>query len=198
MDQPKRVLQIGVGGFGRVHLRAWHGLGLGQQLAVAELDPGRHADCWSVGMSSSQVSTDLRNFLDDVDVVDIVTPTTSHFDLCRLALLAGKDVFVEKPMTMTCAEALELQSIVTETGRILAVGFYYRYHPISQAIKLMIEQGKLGELQYLSGEFMGLKRARTDVGVMHTDGIHFLDLFNWFSSSSPATCYALTRDHFGR
>jgi predicted dehydrogenase len=50
----------------------------------------------------------------------------------------------------------------------------------------------------VTGNFCGFKRARTDVGVMHTDGIHFLDLFNWLLDAAPVDVDAVCRDHFNR
>lgn len=193
-----RVLLIGLGSFGCNHLRAWHELGLGRNLYVAEIDPKRHSECEIYRLSSDRITADYHYFLDSVNVVDIVTPSTSHFALCSEALRAGKDVFIEKPMTMTSEEASELAALVRKTGRVLQVGYYYRFHPISRSLKTQMRAQGLGELRYLSGNFMGFKRARTDVGVTHTDAIHFLDLFNWFVARPPNEVYAVTRDHFGR
>ena len=193
-----KILQVGLGGFGRNHLRAWHEMGMGSDLYIADLDIARHGDTKVFNLPADQVATDFRTFLNDVDIVDIVTPSTSHFQLCMAAFEAGKDVFVEKPMTMTSQEAHELAEVVNRTGRILQVGYYYRYHPISIDLHKSIRAGKLGGLRYLSGNFMGFKRARTDVGVTHTDGIHFIDLFNWLMESPPNQVFAVVRDHFDR
>jgi predicted dehydrogenase len=78
------------------------------------------------------------------------------------------------------------------------VGYYYRYHPISLFLRQLVHAGELGKLRYVYGDFMGFKRARTDVGVMHTDGIHFIDLANWLLGAMPIDVFAVTRDHFGR
>jgi len=130
--------------------------------------------------------------------VAIATPAETHGELVRQALLAGKDVFVEKPMVMTSEESVKLAELVRRTSKILQVGYYYRFHPISHLVKETIDEGQLGDIRYLSGNFMGFKRPRRDVGVTHTDGIHFLDLFNWLLGSVPRGVYAVTRDHFGR
>lgn len=193
-----KVLLVGLGGFGRNHLRAWQEMKIGENLYVAELQTELHAELEIFNIPSDHISTNAADFLDKVDVVDIVTPSTSHFELCSMALKAGKDVFVEKPMTMTSEEATELAKLVKDTQAILQVGFYYRFHPISNLLKTMIDRGDLGEIRYFSGNFMGFKRARTDVGVTHTDGIHFIDLANWLLSALPTELYAVTRDHFSR
>lgn len=193
-----RVLQVGLGNFGRRHLAAWHLIDRGDQLWIAEADQRQWPAAARYNFPADRLLPSVQAGLDGVDAVDIVTPTTSHFELCRTALLAGKDVFVEKPMTMTSKESAELARIVESTGRILQVGYYYRYHPISQWLHRELAANRLGRIRYVAGSFMGFKRARTDVGVMHTDGIHFLDLFNWLLGESPIGVYALCRDHFGR
>ena len=194
-----RILQIGLGGFGKNHLRAWTQLGLGRDLRVAEVRrETAMVECSKYNMGPEQVTAHYRDFLPLADVVDIVTPTDSHYSLCLEALQAGKDVFVEKPMTLTSGEAGELVQVARSQKRILQVGYYYRFHPASRWIKETIQSGLLGQLRYLSGNFAGFKRARTDVGVTHTDGIHFLDLFSWFVGRPPKEVWAVTRDHFNR
>lgn len=192
------VLQIGLGGFGQVHLKAWLELGYRESLWVAEVLPERHAWAVACGVPRERVGVDFRSWLPTADVVDIVTATETHGMLCREALSAGKDTFIEKPMTMTAAEARELSELVAQTGRIVQVGYYYRVHPIAQWIKQQLALGTLGDLRYVSGRFMGFKRARTDVGVTHTDAIHFIDLINWLLAAEPEEVFAVTRDHFNR
>jgi UDP-2-acetamido-3-amino-2,3-dideoxy-glucuronate N-acetyltransferase len=192
------ILQLGLGNFGRNHLRAWHELGYREQLRIAELDPARHAAAIALGFPKELIANDKGAFWADADVVDVVTGTESHYALCRQALEDGKDVFVEKPMTLTARQAEALADTVARTGRLLQVGYYYRYHPISQLLRRLVASGELGAPRYICGSFMGFKRARTDVGVMHTDGIHFIDLVNWLLGAFPLDVYAVTRDHFGR
>ena len=173
-------------------------MGMGGDLYIAELDQSRYAETRVFNMSPERLTTDYRAFIDQVDIVDIVTPSTSHFQLCMEALEAGKHVFVEKPMTMTSQEAQSLATAVGESRLALQVGYYYRFHPVSIELQKSITEGDMGEIRYLSGNFMGFKRARTDVGVTHTDGIHFIDLFNWLMCKPPEQVYAIARDHFKR
>lgn len=192
------ILQVGLGNFGLNHLRAWHELGFGETLYIAELNPVQHKCASAYRFPSNRINPDPMMFWDKAEAVDIVTGTDTHFDLCQKALLSGKDVFIEKPMTMTLEEANRLAELVHKTKRILQVGYYYRYHPVSRYVYEQIRSGRLGRIRYLYGYFMGFKRPRKDVGVMHTDGIHFIDLFNWFLDGLPVDVYAETRDHFSR
>ena len=193
-----KILQVGLGNFGKRHFEAWHRLGLGEQLWVAEPDQRKWSETARLRFPPGRLVRQLSDVLDQVDVVDIVTPTDSHAELLRAALSADKDVFVEKPMTMSSAQARQIAELAERSRRVVQVGFYYREHPISVRLKEEIARGSLGAVRYVSGQFMGFKRARTDVGVMHTDGIHFLDLANWLLDSAPSQAYAVCRDHFKR
>lgn len=198
MTTEQRILLVGLGGFGRNHLRAWIELGRANDLWVADLSPALLAEAREFGIPAERVTQNWKEALDSVAIVDIVTGTDSHHELAAFAIEAGKDVFLEKPMTLTSDEAGSLAEMARSRGAVIQVGYYYRCHPMSILLRSMIQGGELGDLRYLSGEFMGFKRARTDVGVTHTDAIHFFDLFNWLVGAPPTDCFAVTRDHFGR
>lgn len=198
MSDPLCVVQVGLGNFGMRHLEAWHRLGFGDRLWIAEPDERRWQETARYRVPKARLVRSLSDVLDQVEIVDIVTPTQSHTALCRQALDAGKDVFIEKPMTLTSEEARQIAELAERTKRVVQVGYYYRFHPIAQRLKAELGDGRFGLVRYLTGDFMGFKRARTDVGVTQTDGIHFLDLFNWLLDATPTDVYAVCRDHFGR
>jgi predicted dehydrogenase len=189
------VLQVGFGGFGPVHLEAWHRLRADVWIA----DPDASARARAIAhVPAGRVLADFRAALDHVALVDVVTPTERHVDLCIAAIEAGKDVFVEKPLTLQVDEARRLAGVVARSDRILQVGYYFRHHPLARYARERVREGDLGSLRYLSGNFYGLKRARADIGVTANDAVHFLDLFNWLMGSPPVEVFAVHRDHFGR
>jgi predicted dehydrogenase len=189
------VLQIGFGGFGPTHLKAWRRLEA--DLWIADPDPGARQRA-AMHLPAGRVVADWRAALDHVALVDVVTPTEQHVDLCIAAIEAGKDAFVEKPLTLRVDEAQKLAGVLAGSDRILQVGYYFRHHPLARYAKDRVAQGDLGRLRYLSGNFYGLKRARADIGVTANDAVHFLDLFNWLTGSTPAEISCVQRDHFGR
>lgn len=193
-----KILLVGLGGFGKNHLAAWCAMGRAADLYVAEIDPAQHKLCEQYGIPPSRITTDHTKFLPEVDVVDVVVPSTAHYDVCSAALVAGRDVFVEKPMAMDPAASEKLAELARVHERILQVGYYYRYHPISRRLRAEIRSGSAGKVRYLDGKFLGFKRARTDVGVTHTDAVHWLDLMNWLVGGAPTRVQAVMRDHFGR
>lgn len=188
-----RILLVGVGGFGKNHLRVWRELN--QDVYVCDLDQRKLAVCRDDGIPADHQGTVVEAFLDRVDAVDIVTPTGAHFELVKACLEAGKDIFVEKPITQSSDQALALRELNIRARRIVQVGHIFRFNPAAQYIKTAVTEQRLGTIRYLQGLFKGFKRMRTDVGVTQTDSIHFFDLFNWFLGKRPTAVTAVTRDY---
>jgi predicted dehydrogenase len=102
--------------------------------------------------------------LDDtaVEGVVIATPAPTHFRLACQALKAGKHVLVEKPLTLTTADAVELMLLARQQQCLLMVGHLLEYHPAVRYIKEMIDQGELGDLYYIYSQRLNLGTVRPD------------------------------------
>jgi len=192
------VLQLGFGNFGPTHLAAWRSLGLGDALYIVDPDPAARARCRALGQPEDRIAGDAAAFLDRVDAVDLLAPTDRHHALALPVLQAGKDLFIEKPMTTDPDQARELAAAAAAGGAVVQVGFYFRFHPLARAAKAALDAGRLGEIRYLAGRFHGYKRARADSGTVQNDGVHFIDQANWLLGELPESVDAVTRDHFGR
>lgn len=107
-----------------------------------------------------------------VDVVDIVTPTLSHFDCAKKAIEAGRHVFIEKPVTHTFGEAKELIRLLEERGLKGQVGHVERFNPAFQAVRDQISQPMFIETHRLA-EF---NPRGTDVPVVLDLMIHDIDI----------------------
>ena len=192
-----KILLIGLGRWGQTHLRVLSELGI--EVWVSDLSAERRE--WAVKtarLNPRRAVADFREALDPVDAVDLATPADTHLALATECLRAGKDCFVEKPLTRTVEEAERLAAVVSSTGRILQVGHIFRFHPVSAALKRLIAEGRIGKVRYLTGRFAGFKRPRTDVGVTHTDAIHYFDLFSDLLDRSPSAVTATLWDYLGR
>jgi len=99
---------------------------------------------------------------DALDGVVIATIAPTHFELAKQALLAGKHVMVEKPMTLTTREAVELTELSRLRGRVLMVGHLLEYHPAVLYIKELIDEGDLGDVYYLYSQRLNLGTVRRD------------------------------------
>ena len=91
-----------------------------------------------------------------VQAVVVATPAGTHYALCKAALLAGKDVYVEKPFVLEVAHAEELVHIAKQEGRILMVGHLLEYHPVINRLKEMIDSNELGDIYYFYNQRVNL------------------------------------------
>lgn len=121
----------------------------------------------------------------DIPSVVIATPVATHFSIAREALLAGKDVFVEKPITLSVQEAKELDKLARLNGRILMVGHLLLYQPAIQWIKRYLEYGELGELYSLHQRRLKLGRARSYEDVLWSFGVHDIAVLLYLVGKEP-------------
>jgi len=189
------VQLIGLGRWGQKPLRV---LGeLGCEVWIADVSAERRAFVMKAGVSEACAVADFRAALPHVDVVDLVTPADTHLALESECLLAGKDCFVEKPLTVTVAEGRELAQVVQSTGRVLQVGHIFRFHPVTTFMRERIRSGSVGPVRHCTRRFAGFKRPRTDVGATQTDGLHYFDLFAHLLEKEPTAVTATLRDFLG-
>ena len=126
---------FGVGHLGKFHLNNWKEIP-GIEL-VGFYDP--HDDTAKYVSEKYQLPRflDADTLLDICDAIDVVAPTTFHFELCEKAIKKGKHVFVEKPLANTMEEARQLVKLVQESGVKFQVGHVERFNPAFLAIKDM-------------------------------------------------------------
>lgn len=191
-----RVLVVGAGRWGEKHLRVWRELGA--DLWVAEISPERRAWALGQGLSPARVVSDAAAALEAVDAVDVVTPADSHAALAEAALAARRHCFVEKPLALTAAEGRRLAIAARQAGCVLQVGHIFRFHPATTVMREALDAGRIGSVRFATARFAGFKRPRADVGVTHTDALHFFDLFAYLLGRAPARVTAIQRDFLGR
>ncbi|MCT4637100.1 MAG: Gfo/Idh/MocA family oxidoreductase [Bacteroidales bacterium] len=160
---------VGVGHFGKNHVRC-------HKLANFEL-----VGFYDINKETSEnveKEFDIKSFpslqalINEVDVIDVVVPTSSHFDVAKTALENGKHVFIEKPVTSTLEQAAELKRIAGERNLKIQVGHVERFNPAFRAIKDKISAPKFIELHRL-GQFHPRNK---DVPVVLDLLIHDLDI----------------------
>src|ERR1700730_6309785 len=189
----KRILLIGVGRWGINHLRVLKSMPV--ELFVADHQEQRLT---LVGIPQSHRSTDARSLFSKIDAAVVVTPAPAHFETCSELLEMGKDVFVEKPITLVSSEAKKLTQLAEKFGLILQVGHIFRFDPASQWMRNAISEGRFGRLKMMRASFSGFKRPRPDTGVTFADSVHFIDLFRFLLGRSPRRVHAVMRNFMGR
>ena len=183
-----KILLVGLGDWGSRHLRVLQSLPV--ELFCCDSNAEKRQD-------SPRFSLNHREFLPSVDGVVIVTPWAKSFALALECLEAGKDVFVEKPLAMSLEECRRLAELAEARGRILQVGHIFRFDAATRWLRAL-QAKKFGTVRMLRGKFCGFKRPRKDGGGMMSDGIHFVDLFNYLLETTPRTVHAIQHDLLGR
>ena len=122
---------------------------------------------------------------DEIDAVAIATPAQSHFDIASKFLETGKDVFIEKPMTLSSKEAEGLVSIAEENDSILMVGHMLMYQPAITFIKSYLDEGHIGKIYHIHQERLKLGRVRTAENVVWSLGVHDIAVLLYLVGAAP-------------
>jgi len=134
-----------------------------------------------------------------VAAVAIATPAATHFNLVRAALEAGKHVLVEKPLTSSVSEAVELAGLADRSGLVLMCDHTYCYTPAVQRIRELIRGGEIGELQFVDSVRINLGLVQPDVDVLWDLAPHDLSILDFVlpDDAVPVAVAAHTGDPIG-
>jgi predicted dehydrogenase len=190
------VLLVGLGRWGEKHLRVL--LQLGATVWVADISAARREWAIGQGVDATRAVGDFRAALPHVDAVDVVTPADSHRVVAETCLAAGRHCFIEKPLTVSVADGRAVAAAGRAAARVVQVGHIFRFHPVTATLRAALAAERIGVVRYATGRFSGFKRPRTDVGVTHTDAIHYFDLFAHLLGREATSVTALQRDYLGR
>lgn len=125
-----------------------------------------------------------------IDAVVIATPAETHFELAKLALAAGKDVFVEKPLSLKVTEAEELDRLAKAEGRILMVGHILLYHPAITKLKEIIDSGELGKIYYVYSNRLNLGKFRAEENILWSFAPHDISVMLYLLGERPVSVSA--------
>src|SRR5258707_4472333 len=124
-------------------------------------------------------------FRSDVDGVVIATPVRTHYQLAREALLHGKHVLVEKPLTANVTEAEELVALAEQQQRILMVGHTFEYSPAVNELRKLIQSGDLGKIYSIESERVNLGLFRNDINVIWDLAPHDISILLYLLGKKP-------------
>lgn len=126
-----------------------------------------------------------------IDAVAITTPTSTHYGLVKAALVAGKHVLVEKPITAHVAEAEDLIGLAEKRGRVLMVGHVFLFNLAVQQVRKYITSGELGRIYYISMVRTNLGPIRLDVNAAWDLMSHDISIVNYWLGTEPETASAV-------
>lgn len=141
------------------------------------------------GVKGSQSFADVLND-SDIKGVAISTPAETHANLAREAILAGKDVYIEKPLCLSEEEGVELNKLAQKNNRVLMVGHLLWYHPVVLKLKELVETGKLGRLQYIYSNRLNLGKLRREENVLWSFAPHDISVILGLAGELPVSIRA--------
>lgn len=176
---------IGCGSWGKNLVRNFHDLGALRTICDTDEDVlsslrGKYP--------TLQAALDYRSLLTDpaIKAVVISTPAATHCELAKQALLAGKDIFVEKPLALVSEDAQELVALAKESKKILMVGHILEYHPAINRLKELVDSGELGKIQYIYSARLNLGKFRTEENILWSFAPHDISAILYLLNEMPA------------
>ena len=186
-----KVAVIGAGRWGFNHVKTAAGI----------LSPSNIIICDSSNKSIKKVkdfnpdiitTNNIEDIICDknINAVVVASPAETHYSITKRMLEAGKNVLVEKPITLDSIEAEELLSISSRLRLKLMVGHILLYHPAVIKMKKGIEKGTIGKLQYIYSNRLNLGAIRSEENILWSFAPHDISLIQYFTGSNPETIYA--------
>jgi predicted dehydrogenase len=180
-----RFAIIGWGYWGPKIARNLNGLPHASVSMVADMDAHRLASL-SISQPEIQTTTQVEDvFRSDVDAVVIATPVLTHYQLAKEALLHGKHVLVEKPLTTSVAEAEDLIALAAQQRLVLTVGHTFLYNPAVNELRKMIQSGELGNIYCVEAERVNLGLYRNDINVIWDLAPHDISILLYLFDKMP-------------
>ncbi len=188
MGRPSIAL-IGTGYWGKNLLRNFHELGV---LRVAcDTSPENLA-----AVTAPYPDLETCSYVDeiferqDIDAIVIATPAVTHYELVSRALLAGKHVFVEKPLALDLNEARELVEEAEARNLVLMVGHLMQYHPAFIKLLELSDNGSLGKINYISSNRLNLGKIRREENILWSFAPHDISMILSLAGELPKSVTA--------
>ena len=133
-----------------------------------------------------------------IKAVLIASPASTHYALAKQALIAGKDVFVEKPLALAVKEGEELVDLAKKTNHVVMVGHILQYHPAVIKLKEMITLGELGKICYVYSNRLNIGKLRTEENILWSFAPHDISVALMLLDEEPLNVSAFGEDYVSR
>ena len=180
----KCVAVIGCGLWGRNIVRNFYNLGALH--SVCDLD-NDNLNMINELYPEIYTTHDFNELLSNPDVkaICVVTPSHTHFKIVKQALLAGKHVYVEKPISTSSLEARELKELAEQMDVKLLVGHLLLYHPAVNRLKMIVAEGHLGKIKYVQSDRLNINYFKNDRSVMWDLAPHDVSMIAHITGKAP-------------
>lgn len=180
----KNIAVIGSGYWGKNLVRNFFELGVLK--TICDLDEAI-LNGFQEEYHNISITTSFQDVLEDNDIegVVIATPAVLHYEMAKKSLESGKDVLVEKPLSLDLADAKDLIEISEKRGNILMVGHILQYHPAVIKLKELINKGYLGRIQYIYSNRLNLGKFRTEENILWSFAPHDVSVILMLLNEKP-------------
>jgi predicted dehydrogenase len=194
-----QVAVVGVGGWGKNLARTYFQIPECSLKYICDLDQQKLQQL-RLQLPGTILTSRFQDLLEDADLQAIVIATTAatHYPLCKTALQAGKDVFVEKPFVLSVDQAEELIQIAAQEDRILMVGHLLEYHPVINRLKRMIDSKELGDIYYIYTQRVNLGTVRNDENALWNFSPHDISSILYLLGKEPTDVSARGQSYLQR
>jgi predicted dehydrogenase len=177
---------VGCGYWGPNLIRNFRALGDCKLKMICDLDEKRLQHLKNL-YPEVEATTDYRQMLNGngLDAIVIATAVRTHHPLAKAALLAGKHVFVEKPLAASVAESQEMNAIAQEKGLVLMVGHTFLYSAPVRKIKEIVDRGDIGEIRYINARRLNLGLYQKDINVTWDLAPHDISIVQYILDDLP-------------
>ena len=180
----QRIAVVGCGMWGRNIVRNFYNLNVLD--TVCDIDEENRKKVLEQ-YPGVKVTTDFNEIINNKDItaVAIVTPSHTHFKLVKAALEAGKNVYVEKPISTVAQEARDLSELAHEKGLVLMVGHLLLSNPAVNRLKMLIEDDVLGDIVYAQSDRLNVNYHKNDRSVMWDLAPHDVSMMSYVIGKEP-------------
>ena len=180
----RNIAVIGCGYWGKNLVRNFAELGVLHTICDSDPELLRSLKASYPGIN---IETELLPVLenDEIKGVVIATPAVLHYSIAKEAILAGKDVFVEKPLALEIEQGQELVALAEKRKKILLVGHLLEYHPAVGKLKELVDGGELGRIEYIYSNRLNLGKFRTEENILWSFAPHDISVILLLLGETP-------------
>ena len=180
----QRIAVIGCGVWGRNIVRNFYNLNVLE--IVCDLDES-NLEKVREQYPGVKTTNDFNEIINNPEItsVAVVTPSHTHFIVVKAMLEAGKNVYVEKPISTVAQEAKDLTELAHEKGLVLMVGHLLLYHPAVNRLKMLVEEGVLGDIVYAQSDRLNVNFFKNDRSVMWDLAPHDVSMMSYVTGKEP-------------
>ncbi len=180
----QKIAVIGCGVWGRNIVRNFYNLGVLKIVCDIDEENLKKVTEQYPGVEVTRDYNDIINN-PEITAVAVVTPSHTHYKMVHAMLDAGKNVYVEKPISTVAQEAKDLTEVADSKGLVLMVGHLLLYHPAVNRLKMLIEEGALGDIVYAQSDRLNVNFFKNDRSVMWDLAPHDVSMMSYVTGKDP-------------